>query len=116
MSVGTWPIWVFVMLSWPEAESEGSTAAVALNRRGWRVTVCERAPVLTGIGAGIVLAPNALRALDSIGLGPAVSAGDALPGQVGLRTPDGTWLSRTGSRRDVLPLRASPRAPCTAAP
>ncbi|NEE50525.1 NAD(P)-binding protein, partial [Streptomyces sp. SID8455] len=30
----------------------GLAAAVALNRRGWRVTVCERAPVLTGIGAG----------------------------------------------------------------
>ncbi|MFI7238880.1 FAD-dependent monooxygenase [Streptomyces cyaneofuscatus] len=75
----------------------GLAAAVALNRRGWRVTVCERAPVLTGIGAGIVLAPNALRALDSIGLGPDVWAGNALLGPVGLRTPDGTWLSRTGA-------------------
>lgn len=75
----------------------GLTAAVALSRRGWRVTVCERAPVLTGVGAGIVLAPNALRALDSIGLGPEVWAGDTLPGPVGLRTPDGTWLSRSDS-------------------
>ncbi|MEV4880094.1 FAD-dependent monooxygenase [Streptomyces cyaneofuscatus] len=75
----------------------GLVAAVALSRRGWRVTVCERAPVLSGIGAGIVLAPNALRALDSIGLGPEVWAGDPLLGSIGLRTPDGTWLSRTGS-------------------
>lgn len=75
----------------------GLTAAVGLSRRGWRVTVCERAPALTGIGAGIVLAPNALRALDSIGLGPDLWAGDALPGQVGLRTPDGAWLSRSDS-------------------
>ncbi|MFH9263934.1 FAD-dependent monooxygenase [Streptomyces sp. NPDC017546] len=75
----------------------GLAAAVALSRRGWRVTVCERAPALTGIGAGIVLAPNALRALDSIGLGSEVRAGDALPGPVGLRTPDGTWLSRSDS-------------------
>lgn len=85
-------------------------AAVALNRRGWRVTVCERAPVLTGIGAGIVLAPNALRAMGSIGLGPEVWAGDALLGPVGLRTPDGTWLSRTGagatSSRHGPPARA----------
>lgn len=71
----------------------GLTAAVALHRRGWRVTVCERATELTGIGAGIVLAPNALRALDSIGLGPALSTGDALPGTLGLRRPDGAWLS-----------------------
>ncbi|MFD3649461.1 FAD-dependent monooxygenase [Streptomyces cyaneofuscatus] len=88
----------------------GLAAAVALNRRGWRVTVCERAPVLTGIGAGIVLAPNALRALDSIGLGPDVWAGEALLGPVGLRTPDGTWLSRTGagatSSRHGPPARA----------
>ncbi|MEV6614503.1 FAD-dependent monooxygenase [Streptomyces sp. NPDC051051] len=88
----------------------GLTAAVGLSRRGWRVTVCERAPVLTGIGAGIVLAPNALRALGSIGLGPDLWAGDALPGQVGLRTPDGTWLSRSDggavSARYGLPARA----------
>ncbi|MGW6578179.1 FAD-dependent monooxygenase [Streptomyces globisporus] len=75
----------------------GLTAAVALSRRGWRVTVCERASALTGIGAGIVLAPNALRALESIGLGPAVSVGEPLAGVLGLRTPDGAWLSRTGA-------------------
>ncbi|MFD5682055.1 FAD-dependent monooxygenase [Streptomyces bacillaris] len=86
----------------------GLTAAVALSRRGWRVTVCERAPVLTGIGAGIVLAPNALRALDSIGLGAAVSEGEPLAGALGLRTPDGAWLSRTGATasRYGLPARA----------
>ncbi|MFF5159124.1 FAD-dependent monooxygenase [Streptomyces sp. NPDC000348] len=73
----------------------GLTAAVALSRRGWRVTVCERASALTGAGAGIVLAPNALRALEAIGLGPGTWAGDALPGPVGLRTPGGAWLSRS---------------------
>ncbi|OKJ17952.1 monooxygenase [Streptomyces sp. CB00316] len=92
----------------------GLAAAVALSRRGWRVTVCERAPVLTGIGAGIVLAPNALRALDSIGLSPEVWAGDTLVGPVGLRTPDGTWLSRAGagamSSRYRPPARAVHRA------
>ncbi|MFE3471461.1 FAD-dependent monooxygenase [Streptomyces cavourensis] len=86
----------------------GLTAAVALSRRGWRVTVCERAPAVTGIGAGIVLAPNALRALHSIGLGPAVSEGEPLAGALGLRTPDGAWLSRTGAAasRYGLPARA----------
>ncbi|WP_228972975.1 FAD-dependent monooxygenase [Streptomyces sp. DH12] len=72
----------------------GLTAAVALSRRGWRVTVCERAGAVTGGGAGIVLAPNALRALDSIGFGAEVWAGGAPPGQIGIRTPDGRWLSR----------------------
>ncbi|MGW3016036.1 FAD-dependent monooxygenase [Streptomyces longwoodensis] len=76
----------------------GLTAAVALSRHGWRVTVCERAPALTGAGAGIVLAPNALRALDSIGVPTGAWAGDAPLGTVGLRTPDGAWLSRADSR------------------
>ncbi len=88
----------------------GLIAAVSLSRRGWRVTVCERASVLTGIGAGIVLAPNALRALDSIGLGPALCAGDALPGQVGLRTPDGTWLSRSDDGAVSARYGLSPQA------
>ncbi|MGV9557562.1 FAD-dependent monooxygenase [Streptomyces sp. NPDC003522] len=88
----------------------GLTAAVALRRRGWHVTVCERATALTDAGAGIVLAPNALRALASVGLDPGLWAGDALPGQVGLRTPDGTWLRRSDSdelsARYGLPARA----------
>ncbi|WP_449485414.1 FAD-dependent monooxygenase [Streptomyces avidinii] len=95
------------------------TAAVALHRRGWRVTVCERAAELTGIGAGIVLAPNALRALDSIGLGPLMSKGDALPGSLGLRRPDGAWLSRpdggASAARYGLPARAVHRGFLTAA-
>lgn len=88
----------------------GLTAAVALIRRGWRVTVCERAPALTGVGAGIVLAPNALRALDSIGLGPDTWAGDALPGPIGLRTPDGRWLSRPHTNPAATPCALSLRA------
>ncbi|MFE9257696.1 FAD-dependent monooxygenase [Streptomyces sp. NPDC006879] len=72
----------------------GLTAAVALHRQGWRVTVCERAPRLSAHGAGIILAPNALRALDAIGLGAADWAGDASPAALGLRRPSGTWLSR----------------------
>ncbi|NKQ24365.1 FAD-dependent monooxygenase [Streptomyces galbus] len=72
----------------------GLTTAVALSRHGWRVTVCERAPALTGAGAGIVLAPNALRALDSIGVRTGAWAGGAPLGPAGLRTPDGAWLSR----------------------
>lgn len=52
----------------------GLTAALALVRRGWRVTVLERAAELKPVGAGIGLAPNAQRALDVVGLGDAVRA------------------------------------------
>ncbi|MYS71387.1 NAD(P)-binding protein, partial [Streptomyces sp. SID5926] len=47
----------------------GLTAAAALHRNGLRVTVLERAPSLRPIGAAISLSPNALRALDVVGLG-----------------------------------------------
>ncbi|MFJ3201188.1 FAD-dependent monooxygenase [Streptomyces sp. NPDC086989] len=72
----------------------GLTAAVALHRRGWRVTVCERSPQPSAAGAGIVLAPNALRAFDAIGFDAARAAGRAVPAAMGLRRPDGRWLHR----------------------
>lgn len=52
----------------------GLAAALALRRVGLSVTVYERAPELTEIGAGISLWANALRALDHIGIGQAVRA------------------------------------------
>ncbi|MTE22121.1 NAD(P)-binding protein [Streptomyces sp. TRM43335] len=73
----------------------GLAAAAALHRRGWSVTVLERAPSLEPVGAGIALAPNAQRALDVIGLGDTVRAMSAWQDEGGLRTPSGRWLSRT---------------------
>ncbi|WP_406461162.1 FAD-dependent monooxygenase [Streptomyces sp. NBC_00111] len=75
----------------------GLTAAVALYRRGWEVTVLERSPSLEPIGAGISLAPNSQRALDVIGLGDAVRDLAAWQGDGGMRTPSGRWLARTDS-------------------
>ncbi|MFF5899850.1 FAD-dependent monooxygenase [Streptomyces argenteolus] len=75
----------------------GLTAAAALHRSGWQVTVLERAPSLEPIGAGISLAPNSQRALDVIGLGDAVRSLAAWQGDGGLRTPSGRWLARTDS-------------------
>ncbi|MGW7454009.1 FAD-dependent monooxygenase [Streptomyces sp. NPDC054787] len=72
----------------------GLSAAVALHRRGWRVTVCERAPGPTAAGAGIVLAPNGLRALDAIGFDLTDAARRAVPAAMGLRRADGRWLNR----------------------
>ncbi|MFE2600476.1 FAD-dependent monooxygenase [Streptomyces sp. NPDC059396] len=73
----------------------GLTAAVALHQRGWAVTVLERAPALTPVGAGLGLTPNAQRALDVIGLGDTVRSLSAWQGDGGLRAPGGRWLSRT---------------------
>ncbi|MCX2183736.1 FAD-dependent monooxygenase [Streptomyces sp. SKN60] len=76
----------------------GLTAAVALRAHGWDVTVLERAADLAPVGAGIGLAPNALRALDVIGLGTPVRALAAWQGDGGMRRPDGRWLARTDAR------------------
>ncbi|MGW6915380.1 FAD-dependent oxidoreductase [Kitasatospora sp. NPDC054939] len=93
----------------------GLTAAVALHRRGWHVTVCERAPEPPTTGAGIGLAPNALRALAAIGID--VPAGPA-PATMGLRLPDGRWLTRSrtadmAARYGMAPV-AVPRPALTA--
>ncbi|MCT4353610.1 FAD-dependent monooxygenase [Streptomyces sp. Je 1-79] len=76
----------------------GLTAAVALHRAGWDVTVLERAAALTPVGAGIGLAPNSQRALDVIGLGDRVRALSAWQGDGGMRAPDGRWLARTSAK------------------
>ncbi|KJY19202.1 MULTISPECIES: FAD-dependent oxidoreductase [unclassified Streptomyces] len=97
----------------------GLTAAIALHRRGWRVTVCERAPEPPTTGAGIGLAPNALRALDAIGVDAARSAGSAVPATMGVRRSDGRWLTRVETSymaaRYGTPPIAVPRPAFTAA-
>jgi salicylate hydroxylase len=52
----------------------GLAAALALVRRGWRVTVLEQATELGEIGAGMQLGPNAFHAFDALGVGPKARA------------------------------------------
>ncbi len=51
----------------------GLAAALALARCGWDVRVLERAAVLGEVGAGLTLSPNAMRALDWLGLRSALA-------------------------------------------
>ena len=73
----------------------GLATAVALGQRGWQVEVLERAPAFTEAGAGLSLWPNALRALDRLGLGDIVRSRAVLTGQAGIRDAAGRWLSRS---------------------
>jgi 2-polyprenyl-6-methoxyphenol hydroxylase-like FAD-dependent oxidoreductase len=52
----------------------GLTTALALRRIGWQVTVFEKSALLGEVGAGLSLAPNALAALDAIGIGERIRA------------------------------------------
>ncbi|MFE4501537.1 FAD-dependent oxidoreductase [Rhodococcus sp. NPDC056743] len=77
----------------------GLATALALANAGWTVTVFEKAPVLTEVGAGITLWPNALAALDHLGVGDDIRS-RAAPGWVGgIRNRQGRWLLRTDAER-----------------
>lgn len=69
----------------------GLTAAVALQQRGWRVTVYERAAGPPTTGTALGLWPAALTALDSIGLGDRAR-------RLGRRQESGAFLRPDGSR------------------
>ena len=87
----------------------GLAAAVGLRRAGVDVTVLEQAPSIGEVGAGISLWPNALRALDALGVGPAVrAAGVPAVSRGGLRRPSGAWVRR--KRRDDIPVLVLHRA------
>jgi 2-polyprenyl-6-methoxyphenol hydroxylase-like FAD-dependent oxidoreductase len=72
----------------------GLAVAAGLCSAGWDVTVCERAAALEPIGAGLALAPNGLRALDTIGAGDTLRA-LAVAQELGIRRSDGRWLARS---------------------
>lgn len=72
----------------------GLTAALQFIQGGHQVTVFERAPSLSEVGAGITLWPNATRVLDATGLGPAVRASGRVNQDVCIGTAGGRVLSR----------------------
>jgi 2-polyprenyl-6-methoxyphenol hydroxylase-like FAD-dependent oxidoreductase len=70
----------------------GLTAAVALARKGLAAEVYEQAPVLEEAGAGVGLWPNAMTALELLGLSGKVARLAVTVTRQGLRRSDGTWL------------------------
>jgi 2-polyprenyl-6-methoxyphenol hydroxylase-like FAD-dependent oxidoreductase len=72
----------------------GLACAIALDQRGWTVTVLEQAERLAPVGSGISIFPNALRALDVLGLAVPIRAAGHTEIGTGIRTPSGRWLSR----------------------
>lgn len=81
----------------------GLATAVALQRRGYDVTVFEE-KADTSAGAGISIWPNALAALDTMGLGDAVRAAGGRVTAGAVRWHDGSWLRRPSADRMVRAL------------
>ena len=81
----------------------GLATAVALQRRGHDVTILESRSDTTS-GAGISIWPNALAALDHIGLGDAVREAGGRVTAGALRWRNGTWLRHPSRERMVKAL------------
>ncbi|MBM7368449.1 FAD-dependent monooxygenase [Gordonia hydrophobica] len=75
----------------------GLTVAAGLVRTGHEVSVVERRTDTTS-GAGISLWPNALAALDTLGLGDPVRDASARISGGAMRWRDGTWFRRPGAQ------------------
>ncbi|MFI6063825.1 FAD-dependent oxidoreductase [Micromonospora sp. NPDC051227] len=82
----------------------GLSAALALHRHGWRVTVLERAAELREVGAGLSLMANAVRGVDALGLGPALRQGGHGEAPGGIRDQHGRWLSRVDAAEMIRQL------------
>src|SRR5262249_21151277 len=75
----------------------GLSSAIALGKAGHKVTLVEKMERFEPVGAGIVLAPNAARALESLGVELA-SRGHALP-SLDLVGADGRLIQRIESEQ-----------------
>ncbi|RAP73447.1 FAD-dependent monooxygenase [Paenibacillus montanisoli] len=71
----------------------GLSAALALRQRGWQVAVYDRAAALREAGAGIVLAANAMKALDLLGVGGQARTVGAPVEQADIRSWDGRLIT-----------------------
>ena len=81
----------------------GLSTAAALQQRGHSVTVIEERTD-TRSGAGISIWPNALAALDQLGLGDRVRAAGGRVTAGAVRWRDGSWLRRPSGQRIVTAL------------
>ena len=82
----------------------GLATAVALRRTGYEVSVIEQRPAADGTGAGISIWPNALAALDTLGVGTDVRDAGGRISAGALRWRDGRWLRRPDTDRIVRAL------------
>jgi salicylate hydroxylase len=81
----------------------GLSAGLALARVGIAVTVVERAPALTEVGAGLQLSPNAMKCLAHLGVAEAAEAVSSEPQALELR------IGKSGSVIFSIPMGETAR-------
>lgn len=92
----------------------GLACAVALSRAGQPVRVLERRDGPADTGTALGMWPNALRALDALGLGDEVRQIGVPQAEVLFRRPDGRPLARVDTRRRLAePVRLISRGALT---
>ena len=72
----------------------GLAAGIALQRAGWRIQIHERADTARELGFALSLAPNAMAALQELGLDHVIHARGMRPTRFEIRRPDGGVLRR----------------------
>jgi len=77
----------------------GLTLAVALQRKGFSVTVYEHAPQIKPLGAGLALAANAVKALAEIGISNEVIGAGKVIRKMAIKDPQGRVLNETDSEK-----------------
>jgi len=82
----------------------GLAAAVALRKAGWQVRVFERAATPRELGFALALAPNAMAALDELGVAAGIAAKSVAPHRVEVRHLDGRRIRRFEWARDGGPI------------
>lgn len=84
----------------------GLAAAGALARNGWRVTLLERNDRLRADPAALLIWPNGVRALRSLGLADGLMSIATPVPQGGVRRSDGSWLIQPGAAAALSPRTA----------
>ena len=76
----------------------GLAAAIALRRDGHEVEIVERAAALHEVGAGLSMSPNALAALDRLGLGNEIRSRGGIARRILVRNRQGDVLNEIDAR------------------
>jgi tripartite-type tricarboxylate transporter receptor subunit TctC len=83
----------------------GLAAALSLHRHGMRVSVYEQAPELREFGAGLMVTPNAMHALDFLGVGDVIAATSNVSAGLLIKQYRTGEVLRSISERDIMKLR-----------